>query len=68
MADLNDLVNALIAMVPDDGGRITNDEIRAALGNAYGDPPSTALQQFLALQQQPSVRGLRPVPQPPVRP
>jgi hypothetical protein len=40
MADLNDLVNALIAMVPDDGGRITNDEIRADLEREAGEPIS----------------------------
>jgi len=31
MPDLADLVNDLIALIPEDGSRITNDEIRTAL-------------------------------------
>ena len=32
----NDLVNELIALIPEDGSRITNDEIRAALEREAG--------------------------------
>ena len=40
MPDLADLVNDLIALIPDDGSRITNDEIRAALEREAGEPIS----------------------------
>jgi type I restriction enzyme M protein len=50
MADLNDLVNALIAMVPDDGGRITNDEIRAALEQEAGEPISDGVLKEIKTQ------------------
>jgi type I restriction enzyme M protein len=35
-----DLVNDLIALIPDDGSRITNDEIRTALEREAGEPIS----------------------------
>jgi hypothetical protein len=31
MPDLADLTDALIALIPEDGSRITNDQIQAAL-------------------------------------
>ena len=37
MPVLADLVNDLIALIPDDGSRITNDEIRAALEREAGN-------------------------------
>jgi type I restriction enzyme M protein len=40
MPDLADLVNDLIALIPDDGRRITNDEIRIALESEAGEPIS----------------------------
>lgn len=40
MPDLADLVNDLIALIPDDGSRITNDEIRIALESEAGEPIS----------------------------
>ena len=40
MPDLDDLVNDLIALIPEDGSRITNDEIRAALERESGEPIS----------------------------
>jgi type I restriction enzyme M protein len=40
MPDLADLVNDLIALIPEDGSRITNDEIRTALENEAGEPIS----------------------------
>jgi len=39
---LDDLVNDLIALIPDDGSRLTNDEIRAALEREAGEPISDA--------------------------
>ena len=38
MPVLADLVNDLIALIPEDGSRITNDEIRAALESEAGEP------------------------------
>jgi type I restriction enzyme M protein len=38
MPALADLVNDLIALIPEDGSRITNDEIRAALEREAGEP------------------------------
>jgi hypothetical protein len=38
MPDLADLVNDLIALIPEDGSRITNDQIRAALEHEAGEP------------------------------
>jgi type I restriction enzyme M protein len=40
MPDLADLVNDLIALIPDDGRRITNHEIRIALEREAGEPIS----------------------------
>jgi len=40
MPDLADLVNDLIALIPDGGRRITNDEIRIALESEAGEPIS----------------------------
>ena len=40
MPALADLVNDLIALIPEDGSRITNDEIRAALERETGEPIS----------------------------
>jgi type I restriction enzyme M protein len=40
MPDLADLVNDLIALIPEDGSRITNDEIRIALESEAGEPIS----------------------------
>jgi hypothetical protein len=40
MPVLADLINDLIALIPDDGSRITNDEIRAALEREAGEPIS----------------------------
>ncbi len=40
MPALADLVNDLIALIPEDGSRITNDEIRAALEREAGEPIS----------------------------
>jgi len=40
MPDLADLVNDLIALIPEDGSRITNDEIRTALEREAGEPIS----------------------------
>jgi type I restriction enzyme M protein len=40
MPPLADLVNDLIALIPEDGSRITNDEIRAALEREAGEPIS----------------------------
>ncbi|MFW6731376.1 MAG: type I restriction-modification system subunit M [Synechococcus sp.] len=62
MADLNDLVNALIAMVPDDGSRITNDEIRAALEQEAVEPISDGVlkeikNQVVALGAAEAVKG-----------
>jgi hypothetical protein len=37
MPNLADLVNDLIALIPEDGSRITNDEIRAALEREAGE-------------------------------
>ena len=39
---LHDLVNDLIALIPEDGSRLTNDEIRAALEREAGEPISDA--------------------------
>ena len=38
MSVLADLVNDLIALIPEDGNRISNDEIRAALEREAGEP------------------------------
>ena len=38
-----DLVNDLIALIPEDGSRITNDQIRVALEQEAGEPLSDAL-------------------------
>jgi hypothetical protein len=38
LADLTDLVNDLIALIPEDGSRITNEEIRIALEGEAGEP------------------------------
>ncbi|MEI7953160.1 MAG: hypothetical protein WCH37_10865, partial [Synechococcaceae cyanobacterium ELA182] len=35
-----DLTDALIALIPEDGSRITNDQIRAALEQEAGEPIS----------------------------
>ncbi|MCS5694046.1 type I restriction-modification system subunit M [Cyanobium sp. FGCU-6] len=40
MLALADLVNDLIALIPEDGSRLTNDEIRAALEREAGEPVS----------------------------
>jgi len=40
MPDLADLTDALIALIPEDGSRITNDEIRTALEGEAGEPIS----------------------------
>jgi hypothetical protein len=40
MAAPADLVNDLIALIPEDGSRISNDEIRAALEREAGEPIS----------------------------
>jgi type I restriction enzyme M protein len=40
MPALADLVNDLIALIPEDGSRITNEEIRAALERETGEPIS----------------------------
>jgi hypothetical protein len=40
MPVLADLVNDLIALIPEDGRRITNDEIRTALEREAGEPIS----------------------------
>ena len=40
MPALADLVNDLIALIPEDGSRITNDEIRIALESEAGEPIS----------------------------
>ena len=36
----DDLTDALIALIPEDGSRISNDEIRAALEQEAGEPIS----------------------------
>jgi len=38
MPNLSDLTNELIALIPENGRRITNDEIRAALEREAGEP------------------------------
>ena len=38
MPILADLVNDLIALIPEDGSRISNDQIRAALEQGAGEP------------------------------
>ena len=43
MPVLADLVNDLIALIPEDGSRITNDQIRVALEQEAGEPLSDAL-------------------------
>jgi len=40
MPDLADLTDALIALIPEDGSRITNDQIQAALEQEAGEPIS----------------------------
>ncbi len=40
LADLADLTDALIALIPEDGSRITNDQIQAALEQEAGEPIS----------------------------
>jgi type I restriction enzyme M protein len=42
MPVLADLTDALIALIPEDGSRITNDQIRAALEQEAGEPLSDA--------------------------
>jgi type I restriction enzyme M protein len=42
MPTRTDLTDALLALIPEDGRRITNDEIRAALGQEAGEPISDA--------------------------
>ncbi|MEB3350333.1 MAG: hypothetical protein VKO00_09970, partial [Cyanobacteriota bacterium] len=42
MPTRNDLINDLIALIPEDGSRITNDEIRSALEREAGEPISEA--------------------------
>jgi hypothetical protein len=37
MPALADLTDALIALIPEDGSRITNDQIRAALEQEAGE-------------------------------
>ena len=45
-----DLTDALIALIPEDGSRISNDQIRAALEQETGDPFSDeALKEIKAL-------------------
>ena len=43
MPALADLINDLIALIPEDGSRITNDQIRAALEQEAGEPLSEAV-------------------------
>ena len=40
MPDLADLTDALIALIPEDGSRITNDQIQPALEQEAGEPIS----------------------------
>ncbi|QPN64047.1 hypothetical protein [Synechococcus sp. CBW1004] len=40
MPVLADLVNDLIALIPEDGSRISNDQIRKALEQEAGEPLS----------------------------
>jgi hypothetical protein len=40
MPVLADLTDALIALIPEDGSRITNEQIRAALEQEAGEPIS----------------------------
>ena len=42
MASLTDLANDLIALIPEDGSRISNDQIRTALEAEAGEPISDA--------------------------
>jgi len=42
MPSRTDLTDALLALIPEDGRRITNDEIRAALEQEAGEPISDA--------------------------
>ena len=42
MASLTDLANDLIALIPEDGSRISNDQIRSALEAEAGEPISDA--------------------------
>jgi type I restriction enzyme M protein len=50
MPVLTDLTDALIALIPEDGSRITNDQIRAALEREAGEPISDeALKEIKAL-------------------
>ena len=62
MPVLADLVNDLIALIPDDGSRITNDEIRTALEREAGEPISDELlkeikSQVVALGAAEGVKG-----------
>ena len=62
MPALADLVNDLIALIPEDGSRITNDEIRAALEREAGEPISDEelkelKSQVLALGAAEGVKG-----------
>jgi len=62
MPDLADLVNDLIALIPEDGSRITNDEIRTALereaGEAISDEDLKELKsQVVALGAAEGVKG-----------
>jgi hypothetical protein len=50
MPVLADLTDALIALIPEDGSRISNDQIRAALEREAGEPISDeALKEIKAL-------------------
>jgi hypothetical protein len=50
MPVLADLTDALIALIPEDGSRISNDQIRAALEQEAGEPISDeALKEIKAL-------------------
>ena len=42
MPSREDLTDALIALIPEDGSRITNDQIRTALEQEAGEPISDA--------------------------
>jgi type I restriction enzyme M protein len=62
MPDLADLVNDLIALIPEDGSRITNDEIRIALESEAGEPISDEVlkepkSQVVALGAAEGVKG-----------
>jgi type I restriction enzyme M protein len=50
MPDLADLVNDLIALIPEDGSRITNDQIRTAMELEAGEPMSEEVLKELKTQ------------------